>query len=552
LTSNTHRAILEMPSGAGRNEDMTRIAASFAVASATSVALLCAAPSCSLVAAYGDVPGGASGTSGQGGTTGSGGQGGIGASGGQGGSTPSECVPSENPDAVGDACGLFVALEGDDGYPGTRAQPMRTIAGALAAAAQLPLGRIYACTERFDEAVAIGGRVELYGGLDCQHGWTYVGPSGGPGTELHAPTAQVAVTIGPSGSDTRVEDVTVVGGDGGVAGASSVAMLVDRATGVELTRCTLQAGAGMLGAAGASLDGTGTTGIIGDPGGAGCVDGLPVAGGTSAILHCGGVASSAGGAGGLGELETGGNGFDGVAFPLPAVMASNGGAGQAIAACGNGTAGASGDDGPNGAGATALGWLGPEGYVAPSAAAGDAGTPGQGGGGGGGRHSSASCGSSAYAGPSGGSGGTGGCGGAGGGAGGAGGSSIALVSLAAGVALTNCALQTAAGAPGGNGGNGQAGGAGKEGGPGGTSSIGSACAGGIGGVGGVGGGGGGGRGGHSVGVAYTGTAPVVSGCSFALGEAGIGGTGGTGSAQSPPGDGEPGIAINVQEFPTLP
>ena len=75
-----------------------------------------------------------------------------------------------------------------------------------------------------------------------------------------------------------------------------------------------------------------------------------------------------------------------------------------------------------------------------------------------------------------------------------------------------------------------------------------ACAGGQGGQGGNGGPGGGGLGGHSVGIAFTGSAPTQAGATtLTQGTAGIGGPGGSGDVGMNVGD--DGIAATEQEFP---
>jgi hypothetical protein len=69
------------------------------------------------------------------------------------------------------------------------------------------------------------------------------------------------------------------------------------------------------------------------------------------------------------------------------------------------------------------------------------------------------------------------------------------------------------------------------------------CSGGPGGTGGPGGQGGGGTGGHSIGIAYTKTAPPKQGWTAMTGAFGPGGLGG-----DAPGNGAPGVKADMQEF----
>ncbi len=69
------------------------------------------------------------------------------------------------------------------------------------------------------------------------------------------------------------------------------------------------------------------------------------------------------------------------------------------------------------------------------------------------------------------------------------------------------------------------------------------CSGGPGGTGGAGGQGGGGTGGHSIGIAYTKTAPPKQGWTAMTGAFGPGGLGGDAA-----GNGAPGVKADMQEF----
>ncbi|MCC6555839.1 MAG: PGRS family protein [Polyangiaceae bacterium] len=461
--------------------------------------------------------------------------------GGGGGGTPVGCVPSENATAVGSECGVFVAMNGNDGAAGTKAEPVATLGEAIARAAERGT-RVYACAETFEESVEVPGGVTLFGGLDCANGWAWVGET--TKTTVRGPADAIAMKLLGGEGVTRIEDVAVRAADATVAGGSSIAVLVDGAT-AELARCELTAGDGSAGAEGGDAPsmapdqapaGSNGTDACSD------LDGTPgpdatLQGGAQVLNTCG-AEQSIGGTGGDGNVPNGGGGQPGETGSFGAA-----GTGEPAAeawSCsgpepnGTGDGGSDGTPGDPGAAASGLGTLTSNGHTGVSGGAGTPGKAGQGGGGGGGaKGGNAICpGGGAGAGASGGSGGAGGCGGAPGAGGGPGGASIALASVQAAVTLADCTLIAGNGGNGGRGGDLQPGALGGLGGTGGAGVGGSkaACAGGQGGQGGNGGPGGGGLGGHSLAVAFTGTAPAKAGATvLTAGTFGTGGPGGSGN-----------------------
>ncbi|WP_437734956.1 PGRS family protein [Sorangium sp. So ce1335] len=479
---------------------------------------------------------------------------------GSGGGTPSSCVPSESPEAVVDACGVFVSVSGSDEGAGTKAEPLKTLSLAIARAAEQG-SAVYACAEEFTEAAQVPAGVKFFGGLDCANGWGWIGETAktvvAPGEEA------IALKVMRGEGAVRIEDVSVHAADAQAPGASSIAVLVDRAE-AELVRCELVAGNGADGAEGE--DAPSEAPPQASPGNAGTnacsdVDGTPgpdvtLSGGAQVVNECGGELSIGGG-GGDGNVTNGtggdigtpvspGNGAGGLGESSDGwncnVGGTNGGAG----------AGDNGAPGDTGVAASGLGALSSSGYVGKSGGAGGAGHPGQGGGGGGGAKGGAAicAGGMSGAGASGGSGGPGGCGGLPGQGGGAGGASIALASVEGKVTLRDCVLKAGNGGKGGAGGDLQPGGLGGLGGVGGTGMGGSkaACAGGQGGQGGNGGPGGGGLGGPSLAIAYRG-APVKQQGQTTLtpGTAGAGGPGGSSNVAE--NAGADGVSAAEQEFP---
>ncbi|WP_437307793.1 PGRS family protein [Sorangium sp. So ce388] len=480
---------------------------------------------------------------------------------GSGGGTPSSCVPSENAEAVGDACGVFVSVSGSDEGAGTKAEPVKTLSEAIARAEEQG-SAVYACAEEFKEAAEVPAGVSIFGGLECANGWRWMGETAktvvAPGEAASGEEA-IALKVKRGEGMARIEDVSVNAADGAAPGGSSIAVLVDGAE-AELVRCELVARNGADGAEGE--DAPSEVPAQASPGNAGadaCSDLDPsegpdqaLPGGVQVENACGG-ALTIGGEGGAGRVNNGGAGEVGEPGALGAAGSGEPAAGNwSCAAGGTGQGGDNGSVGDAGLAASGLGMLSSSGYVGVSGDAGKAGTPGQGGGGGGGAKGGAAicAGGMPGAGASGGSGGPGGCGGLPGQGGGPGGASIALASVEGKVTLKDCVLKAGNGGKGGAGGDRQPGGAGGVGGVGGMGVGGSknACAGGQGGQGGNGGPGGGGLGGPSLAIAYRGEAVKQEGQTMLMpGTAGDGGPGGSSNVAE--NAGEVGKAAAEQEFP---
>ncbi|WP_437569523.1 hypothetical protein [Sorangium sp. So ce542] len=432
-----------------------------------------------------------------------------------------------------DGCGVFASSSlGDDANPGTRALPVRTVRRAIELSRQ-GARRVYACAEIFPEAVAVPAGTQIWGGLDCAHGWAFIGDRA-QATLAPAPDL-IPLRIEGGAGKSVVADVLARSADAAQPSGSSIAALVLPGATVTFLRSALVAGNGAAGAPGADGgEGAAAPGTDGRSGGDACsADVVP--GAPSVTTACDDV-DSIGGSGGDGAVSSGDDGRDGLPEPISSSMDwGHAGQGQTLGAdCTDGMQGLSGAHGAHGRGAvgrggmiTRAGWEGVHGTE------GARGISGQGGGGGGGTLGGVMyCGMSTATpkgGASGGSGGGGGCGGNGGQGGGYGGASIALISLSAGVTLHDTKLSSANGGHGGNGGAGQIGGEGGSRGSGGAARNGSlrGCDGGRGGQGGNGGHGGGGLGGPSIGIAYLLDPPEVLGTlALRIGEPGKGGAGG--------------------------
>jgi hypothetical protein len=426
---------------------------------------------------------------------------------------------------------LFVnGGSGDDGNPGTRALPKRTIQAAVDTAA-LTNADVYVTAANYVAGTfVLANRVSLYGGYDAD--WQR--DSSRMFSTLIGGTRAVS---GDGVSNLTLDGLRIRSADATVVGESSYALVLANASDVAITRNVMTVGHGAGGGNGArGADGTYVPAHMdGGDGGAGSCDG-PTRGlggvGASAIGTTGPNAGGAGGMGGAEGLFTGEGGYMGASPNGQWTPAGAGGAG------GNpGSAGGSGWDGTNGAdggvgipGAN-MGTFSDTGYLAANAGgtgtSGISGAGGGGGGGGGGQGGPLVNDGTGNGGGGGGSGGVGGSGGAGGGGGG-GSFAIYLVNVSA-VTIRSNSLTVGAGGSGGPGGFGGLGGAGGIGGAGGnncTSEIGAGGEGGNGGRGGDGGRGGGGTGGPSVAIAADGvsqfTAPLMENV-ISLGGGGAGG-----------------------------
>ncbi|WP_438042512.1 PGRS family protein [Sorangium sp. So ce128] len=463
--------------------------------------------------------------------------------------TLSGCEPSKRDTwTAATTCGVFVShTQGHDDNDGTPEQPVKSLKRALLLA-ESNRKHVYACAEEFDGAVEVPAGTTLYGGLTCdktENGldWHWVNDT--TRTKISAPAGTIPLKIIGKNSPevVHLENVHVIAPKGvpqdGPAKPelSSIAAVASTVRLVELRHSTLEAVDAAPGFDEAQNEEPASAGAKGNSGKDACSEST-VNGGEPTSNRCDTLDEaddSFGGAGGAGRPDNGGRGDQGT----PGT--ENGGLGQVgTNSCAPGLTGVNGTNGDPGNGATDDGSITPEGYIGASGAPGTPGTTAQGGGGGGGARGvpmsttspPRACpdGTPPLGGASGGSGGAGGCGGAGGRGGGPGGASIALISINTEFLFDNVTIKTGNGGKGGNGGPGQNGGMGGMGGPRGEAPDGSSnllhgCDGGPGGTGGNGGTGGGGRGGHSVGIAFQGKPPALTGVTFELGTAGDGGAG---------------------------
>lgn len=458
---------------------------------------------------------------------------------------------------------VFVAPFGDDSFPGTMAQPMRTIAAAMATAAGGTRKDVLIAMGNYFESITLSNGVNLYGGYNPSSGWSR---SFSNITLVQSPTT-VAVFGNGLSSPTKLQILRIFpanafGTDATGAGRSSFGVLINQSTNVALEALTIVSGNGSNG-----LDGTnGTGGAAGSSGGN--ASGMTAGpGGTSSCVGSGGFGApgalcpNPGGVGASGHAGTGGaqgaaGGAGGTAGFCNTTSSINGGNAPPVGSAG--TTALNGSPGTAGSSLGTIDFFTFE-YRPPGGGAGTAGSAGGGGGGGG------SGGGTAHGTPifcsdcfcissgGGGGGGGGGCGGTAGTGGTGGGASFGVVTLLSQVSISSVIVFTGTGGRGGRGGNGGIGGPGGAGGAGAAGMVhsnscstrfgGNGAAGSLGGNGGVGGPGAGGTGGPVACVAFKGTQPTVLALDCNLGSPGAGGAAGIGA---PPGSNGPnGVSGNV-------
>jgi hypothetical protein len=412
-------------------------------------------------------------------------------------------------------------------------------------AAKADTRRIYACDDgtAYPDGITLDASLdgfEWFGGFDCAT-WKLL-PTGR--THVHT-TSGPALTAKGLLRGVSFERFDFASADA-VAGASSIAVVLDTAANVVFRNVRIVAGRGGNGLEGAS----GAPGVDGDVAGPEQA-GAPGNCDTPGMDRPGGawtkasVCGSRGGTGLASNAQSDQQAESGI--PVTDVTPpnqTNGGGGFLGSPA---APGSPGNSGSLGAKSSIAGRFSASGYT-PALAAG-AGTEGHTGqGGGGGRRGAFVWQGCNYT--TGGAGGMGGCGGREGLGGGGAGASVGVLSWSAFALFDQCEIVSAAGGAGGNGGNGGSGGHGMPGGRGGTLwnveggvLVGPGEDGAKGGNGGDGGSGAGGNGGPSHALVYAGARPTTRNTSLSPGSPGAPGIGGTvGGVQAPDGAAGPASA----------
>ncbi|WP_438010774.1 hypothetical protein WME89_20230 [Sorangium sp. So ce321] len=488
---------------------------------------------------------------------------------------PGPCAGEPGTAPALDQCGVFVSENGDDRSPGTKDAPVKTLQHAVGLASsgrgggEGPTGRVYACGGTFREAITLPSGVDLWGARLCDGGdWSYDGSFGGPNEfTVIAPPVGIPVRV-LAGDDavlagddatSMIFGVRAVAADASASdGKSSIAMILSPGARATVRESAILAGDGKDGEPGEDAPSfRADPGVVGNDGADACTADVAM-GALPVVTVCDDGIESAGGYGGDGRIERGGDGTSGMPEPAgnPDVRGLAGG-GASSMPCSDGQNGADGAPAGHAAGAVGDGRLDIDGWIGLRGEDGKRGDVGQGGGGGGGgkgRGPVNACPTGRpQGGAAGGSGGSGGCGGKGAQGGGYGGASIGIVALQGSVlAVEASKVLGARGGDGGVGGTGQWGGLGgwpSHGGHALATGTAHGCAGGGGGNGGRGGDGGGGLGGASFGIAsMSASVTLVQDATVLAGQPGQGGRGGNTGVVDAPGQGNRGPSLFWYRF----
>ncbi|MBI2394314.1 MAG: PE-PGRS family protein [Deltaproteobacteria bacterium] len=458
-------------------------------------------------------------------------------------------------DGVVEKCVYVSASSGDDTKSGTRTEPMKTVAAAIAKAKTLGVD-VCLSGETYSGLVTMESGVSVYGGFDEKDpDFKFKRSAAATTTLVNSGTVVYAPKIDVT---THLEGLTITASSPTGVGQSAYGVRSAGGSGTFYVRYnTITVGTGTPGGNG-TAGANGATGGDGGAGAGGCDGcsggGVAGAAGASTCSVAGGLGGTGGYGGGSGS--NGGNGTVGA-----------GGAGASADSCfGGGNKGGPGGPaitpgtpGAAGGAGSAYGSITSEGIYTP--ARGPAGLGGQnggsggGGGGGGGGDDVGGFLCKKDRGGGGGGGGAGGCGGAAGEGGVGGGGSFGVLATGGGNLVVHlCDIKVAKGANGGNGAVGGSGGGGGSGGVGGNGAddSGEGGAGGNGSAGGAGGPGAGGPGGPSVCVGHSASVTVT----FATGLGknscvnGGGGAGGIGasSAGTTGAAGTSGVSGDIEKF----
>ena len=464
------------------------------------------------------------------------------------------CPPTDVPDVLfqdvnGDGIdgdithAIFVAVTGNDTYPGTMAQPVKTIQKGIQLAT-LYGKDVYVSrgTYVLTSTLQMVSGVSIYGMYNSTNNWSR---SNADTTIISG--VQTAVLSENILTDTHIEGFEIRSANTTVAGESSYAIRINGGSAKTIVRFNNlkpgSAGNGTIGTNGI----LGQNGSAGSNGGGGSCDGSEYGiGGVGGYSPCG-QTGGFGGSGGIEGDNAGQNG--GVGYPN--TLGGNGGSGGDPGSAGQyGYAGTNGINGSNGLAASQLGTVTTVGLYTPSfGVGGTAGTNGNGGGGAGGGGGQGCTFCDNGSGNGGGGGGGGGCAGTLGTGGLSGGGSFGVFVNNAVAVIDRNKIITSTGGNGANGGNGGIGGSGGTGGIGGTtctSEIGAGGNGGNGGSGGASGSGGAGAGGPSIGIFINGTSTIQADSNFfSLGNGGAGGSGGSNTVLGTAPAGPAGTSVNI-------
>ncbi|MCB9547392.1 MAG: hypothetical protein H6706_16295 [Myxococcales bacterium] len=162
-------------------------------------------------------------------------------------------------DGYADRAVFVDALAGDDDFPGTQDQPLRTIAAGQQRA-QAQGFDVYVSHGVYPETLTVVEGVSVFGGYDASEGWRR-----DAATETIVRGGTRALIGADIANPTVIQRLHLVAADNDAPGGSSYGVHLTRASGVVLEDCIVDAGRGADGRAGAAGD-SGQSGPPGDGG----------------------------------------------------------------------------------------------------------------------------------------------------------------------------------------------------------------------------------------------------------------------------------------------
>ena len=146
------------------------------------------------------------------------------------------CDPSTDPKCIDETKGIFVSPTGTPGGAGTKADPISTLANALAKAKSTTKPRLYVCEGSYAGSVDVGDPIAIYGGFACAD-WKFNGTK--PVVQADKPAYGMKIT-----ANVDLFDPSMVGKAGAAPGESSIWVLAWGTIAVQVTRLRVQADAG--------------------------------------------------------------------------------------------------------------------------------------------------------------------------------------------------------------------------------------------------------------------------------------------------------------------
>ena len=152
-------------------------------------------------------------------------------------------APPPKADEITEQQGIFVALNGAAGAPGTRQAPLQSIAEAIAKAEADAKGRVFVCEGTYLEAIELANGISLVGGLDCS------GPTWKLTDKRSAIESPTSPAIRASGITraTRLDHFNVVAPDAATPSGSSIGLLAVDSNALTFANGSIRAGSGMKG-----------------------------------------------------------------------------------------------------------------------------------------------------------------------------------------------------------------------------------------------------------------------------------------------------------------